>query len=82
MLLFTKQTDAGNAAEISGELSKASVRPSARRGAGTRFQAKAGHSLPGEPGHRSEPQKGAKGTHSKHPKELLKSLCKSTLLTE
>ena len=43
---------------IPGELSNNTARMSARHGAGTRFQAKAGHSLPGELGHRSEPQKG------------------------
>lgn len=81
MLLFTKETQE-KLLRIPGELSNTTVKMSARHGAGTRFQAKAGHSLPGDLGHRSEPQKGAKGTRSKPPKELLKSLCKSTLLTE
>ena len=72
----------GKLLRIPGELSNNTVRMSARHGAGTRFQAKAGHSLPGELGHHSEPQKGAKGTRPKPPKELLKFLCKSTLLIE
>lgn len=75
MLLFTKQSDSGKTAEISGKLSKASAGRAPGVGLGPDSRPRQA-SLPGELGHRSEPQKGAKGTRSKPLKGLLKSFIK------